>query len=50
MYDLFLDRISWEISQIKHIFDIDLFSCFFVDAVVVCIDNFHHSGTYCSIS
>ena len=50
MYDFFLDRISREITKIKHIFDVDLFSCFFIDAAVVGIDNFYHSGTYCSIS
>ena len=42
MYDFFLDRISREIAKIKHIFDVDLFSCFFIDAAVVGIDNFYH--------
>ena len=39
----FLYRISREISQIQHIFDVDLIPCFSVDTFMVGIYYLYHS-------
>ena len=50
MNNLFLYRISREISQVKYILDVDLFSCFFIDAFLVPVDHFHHTGSHCAVA
>ena len=43
MDDLLLDRISRKVSDIEHIFNIDLISCPLVDEFAVGVDHFHHA-------
>jgi hypothetical protein len=50
MYEYLLDRVSREIAEIQNILDIDLISGFFVDTVMICVDDFHNTGTDCSVS
>ena len=50
MDDLFLYRITRKIAKIQHILDIDLLTGFFIDAVMVCIDDLHHTGSHGTIT
>ena len=48
--DLLLDGISREIPQIQHILDVDLLSRFFVNALLVGLNNLHHTASHGAVT